>query len=272
MARKTIRPPFKIHGGKYYLSKWVISNFPPNYQTLEYIEPYIGAGSVLLNKDPSENMEAINDIDPGVIVIYKALRDEPGHFIGRIKRTKYCERVFNRAWNRRGEKFKDYMDYAVNEFILRRMSRGGLKQHFAWSDRKRGGQPGDVNAWETIIAELPAIADRVANINIFSKPAVEIIKAFNDTNTLVYCDPPYLSDTRVTPDAYEFEMTTDDHIELAEALNQFKGPVLISGYSSTLYRRLYDTPKWRCVRKKIANHSSQQKKKSTKTECLWLNY
>jgi len=266
----TIRPPFKIHGGKYYLSKWVISNFPPDYEKLDYVEPYVGAGSVLLNKNISEGMEALNDVDPGVIQIFRALRDEANHFIGRIKRVKYCEATFERALAKKDTKFKDYMDHAVNEYVLRRMSRGGLRSNFAWSNRSRGGQPGDVNAWETMLEQLPIIATRIENINIFHKPALEVIKAFNDSDVLVYCDPTYLPDTRATATAYEFEMSTDDHIALAEALNQFKGKVLISGYPSALYKRLYAD--WKCVRKKVANHASQQRKKEHKTECLWMNY
>ena len=215
-------------------------------------------------------MESINDIDLGVVQIFRALRDEPGHFIGRIKRTKYCEATFAKALAKKDATFKDYMNHAVNEYILRRMSRGGLKSNFAWSNRSRGGQPGDVNAWETMLEQLPAIAARVEQINIFNKPALEVIKAFNDPDVILYCDPTYLADTRATPSAYEYEMSTDDHITLAEALNQFKGKVLLSGYPSTLYKRLYAD--WRCARKKIANHASQQSKKEMKTECLWMNY
>jgi DNA adenine methylase len=266
----TIRPPFKIHGGKYYLSQFVIENFPPEYEKYDYVEPYVGAGSVLLNKKPAEKIEVINDIDPGAIQIYFALRDEAEHFIGRIKKIKYCEDVFEAALCKKDQKFNDYLDHAINEYVLRRMSRGGLKKNFAWSDRTRGGQPGDINAWKTMLLHLPVIAERIKGIHIFNKEALEVIKAFNDANTLLYCDPPYVPDTRATPDAYEYEMSTDDHIALAEVLDQFKGKVLISGYPSALYKRLYAN--WRCLNKKIANHASQQGKKKQKTECLWVNY
>lgn len=266
----TIRPPFKIHGGKYYLSKWVISNLPKDYEQYNYIEPYLGAGSVFLNKNRSNGEETINDIDPGAIAIFQALRDEAGLFIGRIKRTKYCDATFNKALAKKDAKFTDYMDYAVNEYILRRMSRGGLKKNFAWSNRLRGGQPGDVNAWETMFEYLPLIAEKLKNINIFQKDANQIIRAFNDKNTLLYCDPPYLQDTRTAENAYEYEMTTDDHIALAESIKQFRGKVIISGYSSALYNRIYAD--WRIIKKKIANNASQQKKKPQKTEILWMNY
>jgi DNA adenine methylase len=270
MARKkTIRPAVKTHGGKYYLKDFVIESFPENYEEMIYIEPFCGGGSVFLNKKPSHE-ECINDLDLGVIQIYRALRDEPGEFITRLKRTTYSELAFKRAQNRSEKPFEDYMEQAINEFILRRMSRGGLKKHFAWSTRTRGGQPGDVNAWKTIIEQLPVISDRLEHAIILNKNSVEVIKAFNSPESLAYVDPPYLPETRVSTKAYKHEMNTDDHINLAKALISFEGKVLISGYPSTLYKRLYAD--WRCKKKKIANHSSQAKKKKYKVECLWMNF
>tara|TARA_Y100000034_G_scaffold134066_1_gene201494 strand:+ start:2905 stop:3717 length:813 start_codon:yes stop_codon:yes gene_type:complete len=270
MHKKKLRPPVKIHGGKYYLSSWIIEHFPAGYEEMTYLEPFCGAASVFLNKEPSKE-EAINDVNLGIIQIMRVLRDEPGDFIGRIKRIKYSEGTFKRALKRsKEEEYKDYMEHAVTEFVLRRMSRGGLKKAFAWSNRTRGGQPGDVNAWETIIEQLPIVSDRLKGVYIFNKSAFNVIKAFNDPNTLIYCDPPYLDSTRTTPDAYEDELDADQHIELAGLIKQFKGKAIISGYSSPLYRRLFS--EWRCKRKKIANHASQSKSKATKTECIWLNF
>lgn len=262
-----IRPPFKIHGGKWYIKSWVIEHFPADYEQYDYIEPFVGGGSVLINKNKSLGIEVINDLDPGVVHIFRALRDDPVAFIGRLKRTKYCEETYKRMLNR--DK-KEHMDFAIKEFVLRRMSRGGLKNAFAWSNRNRGGQPGDVNAWETIIEQLPRIAERVKETYILNESGVNVIRAFDDEHALLYVDPPYLPETRVTTNAYEYEMTTDDHIELAEYLNKFKGKVVISGYMSQLYKRLYKG--WKCHKKKIANHASQQKKKSIKIEHLWCNF
>jgi len=267
-----LRPAFKIHGGKYYLANWVVENFPEGYENLDYIEPFSGAASVLLNKNPTVKpvVEILNDLHSGVAAIHKTLRDESEAFIKKLRNVTYSERVFTREFNRQNTQFDNEFDFALNEFIVRRMSRGGLKKAFAWSDRERGGKPGDVNAWETIIDMLPEIADRLKEVFIFNKPAIQVISSFNSENALCYCDPPYVPETRVSTDAYELEMTIDDHIALASTLKSFRGKVVLSGYPSTLYKRLYKD--WRCIKKKIANHSSQQKAKSVKVECLWLNY
>lgn len=264
---KKVRPIFKCHGGKFYICDWVISNFPENYAEMTYLEPFCGGANVLLNKEQSV-IEIVNDLDPSVIQIYQALRDEPKEFIRRLNLCKYCEETFTRATKK--TQYDDYLDQAVNEFIIRRMSRGGLKKAFAWSNRLRGGQPGDVNAWMTAIKGLSDLSERINEVYIFNKPAIEIMKSFNSPNTLLYCDPPYLHETRVSKTVYSSEMTTDDHIELAHALNAFEGKAMISGYASPLYNRLYK--EWNVEKKKIANHSSQQKVKEKKVEIIWKNY
>lgn len=264
-----IRPAFKCHGGKYYLSDWIISHFPENYQEYTYLEPYCGGANVLLNKEKSV-LEAVCDTDITIVQIFRAIRDEPKEFARRLNLVKYCQETFDRALKRENGPFDDYLDQAVNEYILRRMSRGGLRKAFAWSNRLRGGQPGDLNAWKTALKLLPTLAERVKEVYIFNKPAVEVIKTFNTKNVLVYADPPYLHDTRRSTDTYAHEMSIDDHIELARTLNGFAGKVILSGYPSPLYSRLFKD--WNCERKKIANHSSQSKAKEMKTEMIWKNF
>ena len=41
----TLTQPLKWHGGKYYLAKRIIEEFPTH---VHYVEPYFGGGSVLL--------------------------------------------------------------------------------------------------------------------------------------------------------------------------------------------------------------------------------
>lgn len=268
MPAKAIRPMVKVHGGKWYLRHFIIENFPAGFEEKCYLEAYGGGASVLLNK-PRSIEETLSDSNLGLVQIYRAFRDEPKEFHARLKRHKYTEDTFKRALKKDGH--VDYMDHAINEYILRRMSRGGLRKAFAWSERQRGGQPGDVNAWQTAITGIPRTGQRLEGVNVFHRPALEVLKAYNSVNTFTYVDPCYLQETRVSKTAYgKDEMTEDDHIELAGVLNSFQGQVLLSGYPSTLYARLFRH--WNMVTKSIANHASQKKVKERKTEALWKNY
>lgn len=270
-TRKALRPPVKTHGGKSYLKQWIIENFPKNYQDMTYCEPMCAGASVFLNKEPSKQ-EMINDLDDGLIYVFKALRDEPKEFIDRLKRVRYTERAFKMAVSKSTQPFEDYLDHAVNEYMLRRMSRGGMKKAFAWSDRERGGQPGDVNAWETMLDELPRIAARIKNAVILNKTVFDVMKSWDEEDTLWYLDPPYLPATRTdgSTQVYEFEMTVDDHINLLNAAKNARGKVIISGYSAPLYNR--SLKGWKVKKKNIANHSGQSKTKERRIECLWMNY
>ena len=226
---------------------------------------------MFLNKEPSSE-EVLSDIDCGVVCIFKALRDESKEFIQRLKRTRYTERAFKMAQNREEKGFADYIDEAVNEYILRRMSRGGLKKSFAWSDRERGGQPGDLNAWETMIEQLPLIAERVQNATLLCEDFREVMKAWDEEDTFFYLAPPYLHSTRSenATEVYEEEMTVEDHLDLLQLIKNARGKVMLSGYSSPLYNR--NLKGWKCKKKQIANHSSQTKKKARRVECIWMNY
>jgi len=238
---------------------------------MTYCEPFCAGASVFLNKERSCE-EVISDIDAGVVCVFKALRDEPQEFITRIKRTRYTERAFKMAQNRSGKPFEDYVDRAVNEYVLRRMSRGGLKRAFAWSDRERGGQPGDLNAWETMAEMLPKISERVEGVSILEQDFVEMLKVWDEEETFFYLDPPYLHSTRSegTTNSYEHEMSVEDHINMLHLANNARGKVLISGYASPLYNR--NLKDWTCKKKNVANHSSQSKKKERRVECIWMNY
>ena len=250
---------FKCFGGKFYLADFIISNFPEHKI---YVEPFCGGGTVLLRKNPSE-IEIINDIDSGIISIFESVKNDCNNFLEKLSQIEYCKENFTKALN-------NEFDKPINEFILRRMSRSGMKKNFSWSERLRGGQVGDVNAWQNAIKNIPLTSKRLQNVKIYNKPAIEIIKIYNNENVLLYCDPPYLHETRVSKNVYDYEMNRQEHIELAEELNDFKGKVVLSGYESNLYNQLYKN--WNKIEKSIVNHSSQQKKKSLKKEVLWIKY
>jgi DNA adenine methylase len=65
------RPVLRYPGGKYKMAKWIISHFP---QHDFYVEPYGGAGSVLMRKQKVMG-EIYNDLDGGVVNVFRVLRD-----------------------------------------------------------------------------------------------------------------------------------------------------------------------------------------------------
>jgi len=81
---------------------------------------------------------------------------------------------------------------------------------------------------------LYAIAKRLKQVQIENRPAIELIKRVDTEDTFFYVDPPYLHETRNRKKIYSFEMTNDDHIELAECLKSIKG--------TAFYYKLHASP------------------------------
>jgi DNA adenine methylase len=256
-----IRPVFKSHGGKHYLKHWIISNFPPDYRDRVYIEGCGGAASVLLNK-PRSRREIYNDADPGIARIFQALASKSADdLVVAIANTPYTEEIFLQSKSK---------DDALSEIVKRRMSRGGLRESFAWSNRLRGGQPGDLNAWETFKKETHKITERLRGVQIYNESVIDLFKRLDCDDVFWYLDPPYLPETRKSRQAYEVEMTREEHVALAGLLNNAKGKVLLSGYNSGLYEEFYRG--WSTATKQIVNHSGQNKTKQKRVEWLWANY
>lgn len=252
MNTKKIKSPIKTSNGKWHLKEFVISNFPEGYEQLTYVEPFCSGANVFLNKIPSQT-EVISDADQGIIAVFKALRDEPKEFISRVKRTKYTERSFKIAANKSHQEFEDYIDLAVNEFILRKMSRAGLKKTFVQPEF-------DEEDWD---ARLEEVSVRIQKATVVCKSFVDIIRAWDEVDTLFYFGPPFLKATTDTPEP--LDLSVEDHMNLIHLAKNARGKVIISGYSSPLYNR--SLKNWKCKKKPVT-----AAKKDKRVECVWINY
>jgi len=131
----------------------------------------------------------------------------------------------------------------------------------------RAGMAGAVSRWLGSVEDLPAIAQRLLRVQIEHAPAIEVIQRYDSPETLFYCDPPYIHSSRGDSNAYAYEMTDNEHRELAEVLRNIKGKVALSGYRGDIMDKLYrdwtriEAPAKLC-------HST----KTPRQEVLWVNY
>jgi DNA adenine methylase len=110
---------------------------------------------------------------------------------------------------------------------------------------------------------MNSITERLRGVIIENDNALDVIRRHDSEDTAFYVDPPYLPSTRDAGKDYRFEMSEEDHIKLAGALNEVKGKVILSGYPSELYDSLYKG--WERVEKdSIADGHLPRK------EVLWL--
>jgi len=259
---------FGWYGGKYSHLNWLLPLLPDCHH---YCEPFAGSGAVLLNRDPSP-VETYNDIDGEVTNFFRVLRNQKDRLIEGIGLTPFSREEFYVAVTDGGAELTD-LERARLFFVRARQARTGLAQTASlgrWANCKntsRAGMSGVVSRWLGSIDDLPYIALRLLRVQIENRPATEIIKLYDDRRTLFYCDPPYVHSTRGDRKAYGFEMSDDEHRELAEVLRSAKGKVAVSGYRCELMGELYRG--WKCVE---APSKLCHSIKRPRAEALWTNY
>lgn len=118
-------------------------------------------------------------------------------------------------------------------------------------------------------AKMEDMADRFRRVQIENKDAVDLIETYGDSeDALIYCDPPYPHGSRSdgTTTAYRYEMSDEEHRELAETLHATDAKVAISSYQCDLSEELYGD--WNRIDVRKRSHTS----KEFREESLWLNY
>jgi DNA adenine methylase len=261
-----IRPPVKWYGGKYYLAPWIVSHFPAHRI---YLEPFGGGASVLLNKKRVD-VEVYNDIDYQIVRLFWTLRNNGEEFIRKARLIPYSQSEFNDAANPPDNPTE--LDFALCDFVRWRQSFAGQGKSWSYTTKRaRGGCAGDVNGWLTAIEGLHDVVERLRRVQILNMPAINAIEKFDDAEALIYCDPPYLHETRgqSATSIYQHEMSEHEHFALSEVLRACRATIIVSGYDSELYQQLYSG--WRVEKKEIANHASGGASKTRETECLWIN-
>jgi DNA adenine methylase len=271
--------PLKWHGGKSYLAQPIIALMPPH---LHYFEPFFGGGAVLLARDPDDQRlwppghkgvsEVVNDINGRLINFWRVLQDP--ELFDRFMRIVACIPLSRDEWKSAHNHTygKDPVADAVALFVDCRQSLAGRMTGFTaiTRNRTRRQMNGNVSEYLGAVDGLPLVHDRLRRVLIENQPAVDLIMREDTPNTFIYCDPPYLHETRVSKDAYAFEMTERQHWELVDTLRQCKGKVMISGYASELYDSVLRD--WNRYEFDLPNNAAGGKTKRRMSEKIWTNY
>lgn len=285
--------PLKWHGGKYYLRKWIVGLMPPH---LHYVEPFFGGGGILLARDPNRDWmatgtkklpsalkgssEVVNDLHGELINFWRVLQVPADFqiFQQRMQTTPFSQAEFERAFEL--SRTADFnrsataVERAIQFFILARQSRQGLMRDFATLSRNRTRSRinEQASAWLNVVEGLPDVHQRLQSVVILNQRATDVIRKQDGPNTLFYCDPPYLHETRSTTGEYAHEMSEAEHVELLETLSAIQGKFMLSGYPSRLYTKWEQDHNWTRHEVEIDNKAAGGKFKDKKTECLWCNY
>lgn len=262
-----MKPPFPYFGGKQRIADQIVAHFPEHGH---YVEPYCGGLSVLMAKTPSP-LETVNDLDGDVMTFWRVLRDQPEELERVCALTPHSRAESILARDRDG--LAD-LERARRVWVALTQRRGGQLRATGWRYNidPKGTSLSLPKYMSGYIGRFAAAAERLRNVSLEARPALEIIDAYGRfEGTLLYVDPPYLGTTRGTTDAYRHEMKgVQDHLNMLEALRNCAATVILSGYHSALYAETLGD--WYQV--EIDAHTGQANgpaKTAARTEVLWSN-
>jgi len=260
----------RYHGGKWRLAPWIISHFPPHRV---YVEPYGGAGSVLLRK-PRAKGEIYNDLWDRVVDVFRVLRDErlAQDLCRRLTLTPFARSEFDAV---KPESFEtgDIVERARLTITRAYLGHGSNSpdemQSTGFRSNSMRSNTTPATEWANYPLHISTFVERLRGVVIESRPAIDVMRAFDGADTLHYVDPPYVFETRSRANpycskGYRHEMTDDDHRGMASALGGLAGMVIVSGYACPLYDDLFSG--WRRIETPTFADGARPR-----TEVLWLN-
>lgn len=277
---KSIAPWF---GGKRTLAADIIKQLGPHTQ---YFEPFCGSMAVLLAKKPSQK-ETVNDLHEDMTNLARVVSKEDlaPQLYNRLQKTVLAEGILKDARDALESDEDDPLERAYWYFVASWMARNGTagceRQDYQIAVRWTydGGSP--TVRFHNAIESIPDWHRRLLNVVIMNRNAFRIIDRFEDhERTAIYCDPPYLPETRSDMGAtsrylHEFEAkpptgpslfgseeikeSIDPHGRLAEVLNGYKrARIVVSYYDCERARALYPEPKWTFIDKTMRKNINQQ--------------
>ncbi len=259
---------FGWYGGKYSHLDFILPYLPED--ATHFCDVFGGSAAVLINRKPAP-VETYNDIDSELVNFFRVLRDRGDELIRAISLTPFSREELVRACEYAPD--LDELERARRFYVRARQTRTGLAQTSSegrWAHcvlTSRAGMAGAVSRWLGAVEGLPEIVQRLQRVQIENAPAIEVIQRYDTPETLFYLDPPYVHDSRGDKKAYAFEMSDDDHRELADVLQNIQGRAVISGYRCDLYDELFSN--WFRVDAPIKRCNAS---KGLRQESLWMNF
>lgn len=273
-------PVFWYYGGKHYLLEKLLELLPPHKY---YAELFGGAGSLLIYKPPAK-VEVYNDVNNHLTNFFQVLRSPVYSkiLIERLKLTPYSEQEF--------EQCKLPIDsVSENEWYdpTLELSREEQKQieearrwytqccqsfngaGISWSFPARKTPRNRARHFQRLVEQLKQHGERLRNVIICNRNAIELIPEFDEADWLIYLDPPYHPDTRGQANVYMYELRDEEHKTLVEKLLQIKhASVMLSGYDHPTYDPLIDAG-WKKHTIEIARRAGG-KSNDRAQEIIWI--
>jgi DNA adenine methylase len=146
-----------------------------------YVEPFVGSGAVLFEKEPSE-VEVINDIDPEIAEAFGLLKKLNPDKVDLLRSMSWVgdEARFKRILN---------MKPATD---VEKLYRFLYVTHFSYG-KLRGSSfsPVSQGVEARTIDRIEAFAPRLKGVEVYAKDYAEVVERYDSPETFFFFDPPY---------------------------------------------------------------------------------
>ena len=179
-----MKTPISYYGGKQNLVSELLKLIPEHTQ---YVEPFCGSASLFWEKQKVAN-EVINDFDLRVANFWEVLQTnfEPLQQI--IKTTLHHENNHSEAKRILKEEMKDPIEYAWAFWVQTVMSFSfKIFGGFAFSFEREESKTIRIKREQF----TRAFYDRIKDVCIFNRDALDLIVIKDNPETFMYFDPPY---------------------------------------------------------------------------------
>ncbi|HEM7769504.1 DNA adenine methylase [Acinetobacter baumannii] len=178
-----VKPFLKWAGGKRWFVNKHLSLLPQKFNT--YIEPFLGSGALFFNIQPTHAI--INDVNPKLIEVYKAIKIDPLGIENRLKvhHEKHSKEYY---YYIRSLNLENSLDEAAKFIYLNRTCFNGI-----YRVNLKGEFNVPIGTKDQVLLEcdnFQKVSECLQNVDIYSGDFERIIDMANEGDFL-FIDPPY---------------------------------------------------------------------------------
>lgn len=268
-----LKPPFSYYGGK---QKMVADILPLLPDSEFYCEPFCGGASIFWAKKLAK-LNVINDVNLGLITLYKVLSTEQGieELISMLEKTCFARYYHKLArYIYKNPDGHSDLEIAWSSFVL---LTGFCHNHhmvgpYAISKDPEGGVRNSVfyNSVDRLKTFKDQYTKSLKQTSIELDDALRIIKRYDSVHAFFYCDPPYPS----THLGHYGGYSIDDFNDLLRLLERIKGKFMLSCFMNDQLKAFIDKNNYvsKCFIKNCSAFDAKAKNGQTKSEWVVMNY
>lgn len=262
-------PAFRWPGSKWRLTGQLLPLFPHHRR---YVSLFGGSASDILAKPPS-HVEVFNDLSSDVYNFFKVIRDDRSRkrLLHMLIYTPYSRQQYVDCLSILQSNESEIVMRAWAFVTCANCGFVGIDPSIATKGNFAPDTAGSVPAkWRDIAHHIEKVARRFRQVMIENRDWREVLARYDNDETLIYADPPYIHAARVCNSQYAHELVDDDHAELLRLLMNSRAKVILSGYSNELYDEALAG--WRREEFSARCYIANAKYKPSRIEVVWMNF